>query len=330
MNRWIKLFIGFSLSFIGLYFSFKNINFGDLKKSFESIDLLWVLAATLLLVFYTLIRSFRWRLLLFSIKNLNIEDLFASNMIGYFGNSILPFKMGEVLRGYSISNSNNLKTSTVLGSIVLERVCDLFGLIFVFILVSVFYSFPNDIELSLIFTIIFIVAIILLLLLISFKKKLILDKISNLWLMNSKSVIAFIKTLRSFSKGFNSLYDFRSFFFISLHTIITWIILFFVTHFALLSLDMSLSWVEIGVVLLLTSMAMSVPAAPGSIGTHHFATFYVMNSLFNYNSIESQTFAIVLHAISYLPLVIIGSYYFFKSSIQIFDVFDKELVDEKV
>ena len=55
-----------------------------------------------------------------------------------------------------------------------------------------------------------------------------------------------------------------------------------------------------------------------------------MNSLFNYNSIESQTFAIVLHAISYLPLVIIGSYYFFKSSIQIFDVFDKELVDEKV
>ena len=73
MNRWIKLFIGFSLSFIGLYFSFKNINFGDLKKSFESIDLLWVLAATLLLVFYTLIRSFRWRLLLFSIKNVNAE-----------------------------------------------------------------------------------------------------------------------------------------------------------------------------------------------------------------------------------------------------------------
>ena len=96
-------------------------------------------------------------------------------MIGYFGNSILPFKMGEVLRGYSISNSNNLKTSTVLGSIVLERVCDLFGLIFVFILVSIFYSFPNDMELSLIFTIIFILSVILMLLLISFKKKLILD-----------------------------------------------------------------------------------------------------------------------------------------------------------
>tara|TARA_Y100000741_G_scaffold289221_1_gene229239 strand:+ start:3439 stop:4431 length:993 start_codon:yes stop_codon:yes gene_type:complete len=330
MNKWIKLFIGFSLSFIGLYFSFKNINFTDLRKSFESIDLLWVLAATILLIFYTFVRSFRWRMLLFSVKSIKIEHLFASNMIGYFGNSILPFKMGEVLRGYSISSSNNLKTSTVLGSIVLERVCDLFGLIFVFILVSLFYSFPVDIEFSLILTIIFIIIIILILWFVSFKKKLILDKISDLWIMNFKSVITFIKTLRSFSRGFDSLSDFRSIFFIFLYTLITWITLFFVTHFALLSLNMSLSWVEIGVVLLLTSMAMSVPAAPGSIGTHHFATFYVMNSLFNFNSLESQTFAIVLHAISYLPLVIIGSYYFFKSSIQIFDVFDKELVDEKV
>ena len=49
-----------------------------------------------------------------------------------------------------------------------------------------------------------------------------------------------------------------------------------------------------------------------------------------FNSIDSQTFAIVLHAVSYLPLVAIGAYYFFKSSIQIFDVFDKDLSDEKI
>ena len=46
--------------------------------------------------------------------------------------------------------------------------------IFVFILVSLFYSFPADIELSLIFTIIFIISIILLLWIVSFKKKLII------------------------------------------------------------------------------------------------------------------------------------------------------------
>jgi len=330
MNKWLKLSLGFLFSFLGLYYAFRNINIDDIVKSFESIDYIWILVAIILLILYTIIRSIRWRLLLFSLKPVSIKDLFASNMVGYFGNSILPFKMGEVLRGYAISNNNNLKTSTVLGSIVLERVCDLGGLILVFLIVMLFYSFPYDIELSLTLSVIIILFIFILLWLISFKKELIMNKIKGTQLMGFKTVISFIKTLSSFSEGFSSLNSLRSFIIVSFLTIISWFILYLVTYCTLLSLDFQLTWVEIAVVLLLTSMAMSVPAAPGAIGTHHLATYYVMNNLFTFSNIESQTYAIVLHAVSYLPLVAIGSYYFFRSSIQIFDIFDKELVDEKI
>ena len=157
-----------------------------------------------------------------------------------------------------------------------------------------------------------------------------MNKIKGTQLMGFKTVISFIKTLSSFSEGFSSLNSLRSFIIVSFLTIISWFILYLVTYCTLLSLDFQLTWIEIAVVLLLTSMAMSVPAAPGAIGTHHLATYYVMNNLFTFSNIESQTYAIVLHAVSYLPLVAIGSYYFFRSSIQIFDIFDKELVDEKI
>jgi len=330
MNKWLKLSLGFLFSFLGLYYAFRNINIDDIVKSFESIDYIWILVAIILLILYTILRSIRWRLLLFSLKPVSVKDLFASNMVGYFGNSILPFKMGEVLRGYAISNNNNLKTSTVLGSIVLERVCDLGGLILVFLIVMLFYSFPYDIELSLTLSVIIILFIFILLWLISFKKELIMNKIKGTQLMGFKTVISFIKTLSSFSEGFSSLNSLRSFIIVSFLTIISWFILYLVTYCTLLSLDFQLTWIEIAVVLLLTSMAMSVPAAPGAIGTHHLATYYVMNNLFTFSNIESQTYAIVLHAVSYLPLVAIGSYYFFRSSIQIFDIFDKELVDEKI
>ena len=330
MNKWLKLSLGFLFSFLGLYYAFRNINIDDIVKSFESIDYIWILVAIILLILYTIIRSIRWRLLLFSLKPVSIKDLFASNMVGYFGNSILPFKMGEVLRGYAISNNNNLKTSTVLGSIVLERVCDLGGLILVFLIVMLFYSFPYDIVFSLTLSVVIILFIFILLWLISFKKELIMNKIKGTQLMGFKTVISFIKTLSSFSEGFSSLNSLRSFIIVSFLTIISWFILYLVTYCTLLSLDFQLTWIEIAVVLLLTSMAMSVPAAPGAIGTHHLATYYVMNNLFTFSNIESQTYAIVLHAVSYLPLVAIGSYYFFRSSIQIFDIFDKELVDEKI
>ena len=330
MNRWLKLLLGFILSFLGLYFAFQNIDLNDLLKSFESINYFGIFVAIILLILYTYIRSFRWRLLLFSLKPVTIKDLFASNMVGYFGNSILPFKMGEILRGYAISRNNDLKTSTVLGSIVLERVCDLGGLLILLFFVTLFYSFPYDIGLSLLISAAAILIVLILLWFISFKKELIMNKINGTQLMDFKTVISFIKTLSSFSIGFSSLNSFRSFIYVSLLTIVSWFILYLVTYYTLLSLNLQIGWVEIAVVLLLTSMAMSVPAAPGAIGTHHFATYYVMNSLLGFNSIDSQTFAIVLHAVSYLPLVAIGAYYFFKSSIQIFDVLDKDLSDEKI
>ena len=330
MSKWLKLSLGFILSFLGLYFAFQNIDLNDLLKSFESINYFWIFVAIILLILYTYIRSLRWRLLLFSLKLVTIKDLFASNMIGYFGNSILPFKMGEILRGYAISRNNDLKTSTVLGSIVLERVCDLGGLLILLFFVTLFYSFPYDIGLSLLISAAAILIVLILLWFISFKKELIMNKIKGTNLMDFKTVISFIKTLSSFSIGFSSLNSFRSFIYVSLLTTVSWFILYLVTYYTLLSLNLQIGWVEIAVVLLLTSMAMSVPAAPGAIGTHHFATYYVMNSLLGFSSIDSQTFAIVLHAVSYLPLVAIGAYYFFKSSIQIFDVFDKDLSDEKI
>ena len=330
MSKWLKLSLGFILSFLGLYFAFQNIDLNDLLKSFESINYFWIFVAIILLILYTYIRSLRWRLLLFSLKLVTIKDLFASNMVGYFGNSILPFKMGEILRGYAISRNNDLKTSTVLGSIVLERVCDLGGLLILLFFVTLFYSFPYDIGLSLLISATAILIVLILLWFISFKKELIMNKIKGTNLMDFKTVISFIKTLSSFSIGFSSLNSFRSFIYVSLLTFVSWFILYLVTYYTLLSLNLQIGWVEIAVVLLLTSMAMSVPAAPGAIGTHHFATYYVMNSLLGFNSIDSQTFAIVLHAVSYLPLVAIGAYYFFKSSIQIFDVFDKDLSDEKI
>ena len=330
MSKWLKLSLGFILSFLGLYFAFQNIDLNDLLKSFESINYFWIFVAIILLILYTYIRSLRWRLLLFSLKLVTIKDLFASNMVGYFGNSILPFKMGEILRGYAISRNNDLKTSTVLGSIVLERVCDLGGLLILLFFVTLFYSFPYDIGLSLLISAAAILTVLILLWFISFKKELIMNKIKGTNLMDFKIVISFIKILSSLSIGFSSLNSFRSFIYVSLLTFVSWFILYLVTYYTLLSLNLQIGWVEIAVVLLLTSMAMSVPAAPGAIGTHHFATYYVMNSLLGFSSIDSQTFAIVLHAVSYLPLVAIGAYYFFKSSIQIFDVFDKDLSDEKI
>ena len=67
-------------------------------------------------------------------------------MIGYFGNNIFPLRGGELLRTFYISEKNNLTKSEVFGSIVLERIFDLLGLFFVFLLLlnSELFRLIND------------------------------------------------------------------------------------------------------------------------------------------------------------------------------------------
>jgi hypothetical protein len=52
--------------------------------------------------------------------------------------------------------------------------------------------------------------------------------------------------------------------------------------------------------------------------------------MFLFPEAESQSFAIVLHAVSYVPLAFCGAFYFFSSSLRIFDVLNKEIADEKI
>ena len=95
MNKWVQLTVGFLLSFVGLYFAFKNLEVSSISKSFQSLNYFWILASIAALFLSAVVRSLRWRLLLISIKPVELKSLFASTMIGYFGNSALPFKMGR-------------------------------------------------------------------------------------------------------------------------------------------------------------------------------------------------------------------------------------------
>ena len=70
-------------------------------------------------------RSKRLQYIVSPIDNkITLHHLFSSTMIGYFGNGILFFRLGEVLKAYSISQGNKITASESFGVIMLERMID--------------------------------------------------------------------------------------------------------------------------------------------------------------------------------------------------------------
>ena len=75
----------------------------------------------------------------------------------------------------------------------------------------------------------------------------------------------------------------------------------------------SLSWPQILTVLVISSLAASIPSAPGMFGTFHVSVIYTMVDLFAYSASDANSFAIVMHAYGYILFTLMGAYYFMKS-----------------
>ena len=103
MNKWKELFVATLISAICLYFAFYKVNLNSLLNTLKSANYLLVLGCISLFVLSMIIRSFRWRMILSSNYTISLRFLFESIMIGYFINSILPFRLGELGRAYALS-----------------------------------------------------------------------------------------------------------------------------------------------------------------------------------------------------------------------------------
>jgi len=75
-------------------------------------------------------------------------------------NNILPFRGGELLRLYSIKITNNVSVSVALSSIAIERILDLFSLILLTGLLSLFIEIPHLLRDSIGFIVIFCFAVL--------------------------------------------------------------------------------------------------------------------------------------------------------------------------
>ena len=139
MAKHYKVLILVFLSFIGLYYAFESIEFSELFRHIMSVNLFKLALAISILMLSCIIRAKRLKYIISPLDtDISTHHLFGATMIGYFGNGILFFRLGELLKAFAISQGNDIKTSESFGVVMLERVIDA---ITVFILLVFFLPF---------------------------------------------------------------------------------------------------------------------------------------------------------------------------------------------
>jgi uncharacterized protein (TIRG00374 family) len=115
-----------------LAFFFHDVNFGDVWTATRGADpRLLALAVGVTMLIYTF-RALRWQYLLAPIGRTHFATAFQTTIIGFAASFLLPARPGEVLRPYLLAKREGLPPTACFATIILERLLDLVTVLLLF------------------------------------------------------------------------------------------------------------------------------------------------------------------------------------------------------
>ncbi len=263
-----------------------------------------------------ILRAVRWRFLLRSIKDFRIARLFPSVMIGFMANNVLPARLGELVRAYSLGAKTGESRSAIFASIVIERIFDSLALLTIFWMVIMFVPFPPAIKKFGLFTLAANVFIIIFLIFLKQKGKNFIDKLLSYFsFLPEKPALKAKHILTNFADGLNIFNRFRVLGIVTFWSVNLWIITALSNYFIFMAFGIYPNIVASFILLLFVAAGVMLPSAPGFVGVFQAAVigaFGVMTQLgvIGYNLTLSRVEAVSLSlpAFSNFPAIGIGQY----------------------
>jgi uncharacterized protein (TIRG00374 family) len=311
MNR--KLWLGLLISVAFLYIAFHNVDVRLLFLSIKSIDLPLVILVVMLTVFFYLIRALRWFHLLEPIKKTGLYSLFSSTVIGFAANCVLPARLGEFIRANYIGRMEKISRSASLATIVVERLFDVFTLLLIFLFVILFTDFSSEWESTgkalrtggFFFVILFTMSILLLIGLKEKTQTFLSIAGRLLFFLPRKIKQKIIDILEDFSKGLVLVKGPSQLLAVVFYSLTLWCLSVFQIYILGLSMGLSLPFLAPFFILVLLCFSVTLPSAPGYIGTFHLACQYGL-IFYGFSKEKALSMAILLHAAGFIPTVILG------------------------
>jgi uncharacterized protein (TIRG00374 family) len=305
--------LGIALSAICLFLVFRKVDFHALMASLASLDYTFLAFAILLFLTTFFVRTLRWRSLLAPTKLIAFKRLFAVMFIGYMANNVLPARLGEFVRAYVLSRKENIRKTTTLATIFIERIFDGLSLLFILGLLIAAHrlhwisnALPREIMTGgLLASVLFVGAF-------GFVAALEFwpafpGLLSSLIHRLAPATLApkLESVLGAFVDGVSCLRSLKRLLFVFGASVVVWLIEG--STYALLghAFHMHLPLTAFLVTMVLVNLASIIPSAPGFIGT--FQLFCVIGlGLFAVSKEAALSFGLVLNMGEYIPVTLLG------------------------
>ena len=228
-------------------------------------------------------------------------------LIGQFLNIGVPARVGDVARSYLIGEAGGFSKTRAATSLVVEKFFDLTTFLVILLLISVRVDLPPVLENARGGLMLSTLAVAVMVLVAVCRAEALRDWLARLGRARGESWL--MGLARHLEAGLGSLAILRRWqtvLLLQVGYLGVWASLGLTTHLVLVALGLDLSLVAPLVVLAVVQLGTAVPSTPGKVGVFQYLSVLALVP-FGVVQDAALTVGILLHLVSYLPPVVLGS-----------------------
>ena len=283
----------------------RNVDWAEAGRALSRANPYFVILA--LVVYYATfpLRAWRWaRLIRESGTVIYWRDLLRILFLGWFVNSIVPAKLGDLYRSYLVKQRFGISLSRTVGVVVAERLLDIL-VVFVLLIVGGYVAFGRTIlpDLGIVYLTGGALAV------------LIVAGLGGMYFLAPKLARFFPGEARRIGRLFREgvLHSFRALPMAGPVTIAIWTAEALRLYFVLTALGLELPLSGVVFVAVAVALLTTVPLTPAGFGFVEIAIVYVLTQGFGLAQHDAIAVAIVDRAVSVLSVIVVGGIVYARS-----------------
>jgi len=314
VSRGIKVGIGIAVSALCVWLSMRDVRPAEVWEALRRANYLGFLLVMVLTLLAFLVRAIRWRPLLSTPRPVGYGSLYSATMIGFMANNMLPLRLGEFVRAWALARREKLSKTTVLATVVVERVVDMLTLLAILGIALLVHPIAHSsrawdltrrgalalVGLS--------VALTLFVVLLEQRPELMRRLITRgAAILPERAGQKGVAALEHFVEGLGLFRDPARVLWVFLLSFVMFGIVIVGLQASLWSVGIDLPWYAGLTMLVVTAIGIMVPAAPGYIGTMNVACVAGL-ALFQVGKGAAVPFSWFYWASQWIPVTLVGLY----------------------
>ena len=317
--RWQSAVI-FVLSVALLAWFLSGVDLHELERVLSEARLGWIAAGVVSVLATYVVRAWRWQVLLAPIflgptgyakRGVSFRNAFRVTVMGFTATNLLPGRLGEILRPYLISRVEPVSTAASLATILIERLLDLAAVMLLFgaFLFTTAANVGADVKWAGALASGIAVGS-LVVLIFGAGHPAVLRRWADAVIARLPAKIAGVtrRFAHTLVDGLLVMRQPRAVTVAAALSVLLWLSISLTIWFSALALDLTFAFSDTFLIVMYLVVGVAVPV-PSGVGSYHFMYQLAATSIFHVNRDVAAAAAIVTHAISFLPISVLGLVY---------------------